>query len=100
MHVPSRLRAARIAAGLSQTHLATLTGVGRVSISRYESGSVMPAADVYLRLLSACQHPAVTDTLDEQDRALLDAQLARTPEARLHASHELSRLRAHTAARG
>lgn len=91
-----------MAAGLSQAQLAATTGVGRVSISRYESGAVMPAAEVYLRLLAACRrrpHPSLDD-LDEADLSLIDAQLARSPEARLHASQELSRLRANTAAGG
>lgn len=93
MEVPVRLRAARRAAGLTQAELAERVGVDRVSIGRYEAGAVTPAADTYLRILAACRRnpPA---RLDDHDVSLLEAQLARTPEGRLHASQELARMRA------
>lgn len=65
----------------------------RVTVARYESGAVTPAADTYLRLIQAGRTPPTVD-LDPDDLALLDTQLARTAEGRLHASHELARLRA------
>ncbi|CAN5266297.1 hypothetical protein BH23ACT9_BH23ACT9_14530 [soil metagenome] len=98
MDPASRLRSARLAAGLTQAALADRVGLGRVTVTRYETRAVMPAADTYRALIAACRTPDRAP-LDEHDRALLDAQLARSPEARLHASHELSRLRV-AAARG
>lgn len=95
--VAAQLRSARRAAGLTQAALADRAGLDRVSVARYEAGTVMPAADTYLTLLAACRLPAHAP-LDDHDLALLDAQLARTPEGRLHASQELARFRA--AARG
>lgn len=95
--VAGNLRAARRAGGLTQAALADRVGIDRVSVARYETGAVMPAADIYLALLTAC-HSAPPPPLDSGDMALVDAQLDRSPEARLHASLELARLRA--AARG
>lgn len=96
MDVAHRLRTARRTARLSQAALGRRVGVDRVTVARYESGAVTPAADTYLRLIAACD--ATAAPLGPEDLALLDAQLARRPEDRLHASQELARLRA--AARG
>ena len=73
----------------------------RVEVSRWERGHVVPAADVFLRLLAVCGVTGLPLTnlsedpgLDEADRALVTAQLQRTPEQRLHVVEEFARLRA------
>jgi transcriptional regulator with XRE-family HTH domain len=47
------LREARKAAGMSQDDLSKVAGIGKSTISLYESGAREPGADVFLRLLEA-----------------------------------------------
>jgi transcriptional regulator with XRE-family HTH domain len=123
MDVAETLRSARRRSGLSQHAVAERAGVTRVEVSRWERGLVVPSAEAFLRVLGACEvatvhvpqrhgaegaspaRPAVMAPpamgslcsqapVDESDRVLIDAQLARTPEQRLHLVEELARLRA------
>lgn len=99
------LRAARADAGLTQAALARAIGVHRVTVTRWERGHAEPSAGDLLRALAACGRPASIPSgaparpspLDHDETALLEAQLARRPEARIHASEELARLRASAA---
>jgi putative transcriptional regulator len=47
------IKAARLAAGLTQLALAERVGVGRVAINRIESGAVTPSFNLILRLADA-----------------------------------------------
>ena len=57
--VPSR-RVLRLAAGLSQTEVATAVGVDRATVSRWETGSREPAGS---------NRDAYAEALDEMARA-------------------------------
>jgi putative transcriptional regulator len=50
---PSPLRAARRAAGLTQAELGASVGLSKQAISQYESGRLVPTAEVALRLAGA-----------------------------------------------
>lgn len=49
----TRLRAARLEAGLSQAALSERTGIVQQAISRYESGTSTPSVDTLVRLADA-----------------------------------------------
>ena len=51
--------------GLTQTELATLSGVPRVSIARYETGKVSPNVRVLERLAKALNVP-IDDLVDRK----------------------------------
>ncbi|PKH19353.1 transcriptional regulator [Enterobacterales bacterium CwR94] len=59
--VPKRLKAAREAAGLSQSKLAELIGIEGVSLnsrlSNYESGRFTPSFDVIVRVAKVLDYP-------------------------------------------
>lgn len=55
----------RKAKGLTQTELATLSGVPRVSIARYETGKVSPNVRILERLANALQVP-MDDLVDRK----------------------------------
>ena len=50
-----RIRAARLAAGLSQAELARRAGTSQPAVNRYEQGRTVPAAGTTERLVGACQ---------------------------------------------
>jgi len=54
MNVGGTLRAARKAAGLTQTELARLAGVPQSTVGRIEAGITMPRIDMCMRLLALC----------------------------------------------
>lgn len=56
------LRAARRAAGLSQTLLARAAGTSQSMVARYETGVVTPSVPVLARLLAAAGHELVLDS--------------------------------------
>lgn len=52
-HLGSRLRAARLGAGLSQSRLEELSGIPKARLSRYENGRVEPSIRTLTRLARA-----------------------------------------------
>ena len=52
-HFGMRLREARLAAGLSQSHLEDISGIPKARLSRYENGHVEPAIQTLNRLARA-----------------------------------------------
>jgi transcriptional regulator with XRE-family HTH domain len=61
MDVPTTLRHARRAAGLSQIELAARTGTSQATISAYESGAKQPSIDTLSRLLAAVGRRLTTE---------------------------------------
>lgn len=122
MDVARVVRACRRRAGLTQGELAQRLGVHRVTLARWEAGRATMSAEHLADALAACGQrlvvaplasparrkpvegdeppasgPEPAITLDPHDLTLLEAQLARSPEQRLHTSQELARLRASAA---
>ncbi|GIU97293.1 MAG: hypothetical protein KatS3mg013_1096 [Actinomycetota bacterium] len=52
-HFGTRLREARLAAGLSQSELEELSGIPKARLSRYENGHVEPSIQTLARLAKA-----------------------------------------------
>jgi transcriptional regulator with XRE-family HTH domain len=52
-HFGMRLREARLAAGLSQSHLEGISGIPKARLSRYENGHVEPSIQTLNRLARA-----------------------------------------------
>ncbi|MEZ0294170.1 MAG: helix-turn-helix transcriptional regulator, partial [Solirubrobacteraceae bacterium] len=52
-HIAQRVRAARVAAGLTQEELARRAAVSRALVGAVERGRHMPAADAAIRLAAA-----------------------------------------------
>jgi transcriptional regulator with XRE-family HTH domain len=52
-HFGKRLREARLAAGLSQSHLEDISGIPKARLSRYENGHVEPSIQTLNRLARA-----------------------------------------------
>jgi len=52
-HFGTRLREARLAAGLSQSHLEDISGIPKARLSRYENGHVEPSIQTLNRLARA-----------------------------------------------
>ena len=52
-HFGTRLREARVAAGLSQSELEELSGIPKARLSRYENGHVEPSIQTLARLSKA-----------------------------------------------
>jgi transcriptional regulator with XRE-family HTH domain len=52
-HLGSRLRAARVGAGLSQSELEELSGIPKARLSRYENGHVEPSIQTLAKLAKA-----------------------------------------------
>lgn len=85
-----RIRAARIAAGQTQTELARALGITRASISQWESGLTIPTIEHLVRLAQATGRPLAwfaaeqsADTAHVRDAlpTELVQQLARLPPA-------------------
>jgi transcriptional regulator with XRE-family HTH domain len=51
--LPERLKAARLARGLTQSQLAEKTGLHLKAISKYEQGVILPGADTLQKLITA-----------------------------------------------
>lgn len=83
--VGSRLRAARIQAGLSQRELATRVGVPQSTVARIEIGALDPRVGTVERLLRACGSELVVAERPGRgvDRTLIHARLAMTPRERV-----------------
>ena len=77
-HVGSRIRAARIAAGLTQRQLADYVGIERTSITNIEAGEQKPPLHVLYRLCIALSVellkllPTVGELLTVTDEGALD----------------------------
>jgi len=52
---PTKLKAAREKAGLSQSEVATQVGVGKAAISKIELGEGLPSANILARLCKLYQ---------------------------------------------
>lgn len=65
-----RLRATRVAAGLSQSDLEELSGIPKARLSRYENGHVVPSIQTLERLAEAL-HVSEATLLGDQ-RAILE----------------------------
>ena len=94
LRTPVVLRAARLEAGLAQAALAARLGVDQSTISRWESGRDEPSLRMLARALRACGRRArlVVEPDDGVDRAQLRQHLAMSPDERLQAAVNLSRL--------
>jgi transcriptional regulator with XRE-family HTH domain len=71
--VSELLRNARAAAGISQAHLAALSGVAQPNISAFERGRRMPSAGNLQRLVEACGLDLVARSQDQLISARADA---------------------------
>jgi XRE family transcriptional regulator, regulator of sulfur utilization len=60
MEMADRIRAARLAAGLTQEQLAQRAGVASVTISQIELGNRSPTLDTLMRVAAALEIPAAT----------------------------------------
>lgn len=88
------IRLARTRAGLTQAELATRGGTSQTAVSRYERGRAMPTLETLYRLVRACGFDLrmSLEPYDPHDDVLLEEQLARSPEERLRANDQLTRL--------
>jgi transcriptional regulator with XRE-family HTH domain len=68
---PSKLRAARTAAGLSRELLAIGAGVSASAVTRYETGHGVPGRDTLLRLAAALAVP-IDDLVDPDLEAVAE----------------------------
>ena len=76
------IRDARLEAGLSQSALASRSGLSQPAIARYESGRVDPSTAQLVRLVRACGREPVVSLVpvaDAADDAALLRNLALTP---------------------
>ncbi|MFY9589032.1 MAG: helix-turn-helix transcriptional regulator [Actinomycetota bacterium] len=71
-----RLRAARAAAGLSQSMLERKSGIPKSMLSRYENDHLLPSVRTLRRLAEAIGIGAATFFEDEASPAMLDRELA------------------------
>lgn len=88
-----QIRALRLRAGLTQAELARRVGTTQSAIARWERGAVSPSLRTGRRLAAACGHDLafVTEgaaepeaaTLDDGQRARIEANLLLTPAQRL-----------------
>ena len=86
------VRAARQAAGLSQSGLADRLGTTQSAVSRWEHGRDEPRLSRLAEILRACGVCARLEfEVDDVDRAQIRQQLALTPEQRLASVRNLSR---------
>ncbi len=78
------VRSARKAAGLSQLQLASRAGTSQPAIARYEAGLVSPDLDTLARLLHACGHRLVVDSVpfDPIDLRQLQDSISMSPARR------------------
>lgn len=60
------VRQARVARGLSQVELATVSGIAQANISAIENGRRQPSAETLHRLLAACGFDLVAVSGDER----------------------------------
>ena len=73
-HFGTRLREARLGAGLSQSELEELSGIPKARLSRYENGHVAPSIQTLERLAKAL---GVSEaSLLDDERALMEEFLA------------------------
>ena len=87
MNSARSLRQARRRAGLTQRELAERAGIPQPTVSRIESGRVVPRVDTLDRLLRLCgdELAAVPKLGDGIDRSLIRQKLALSPSERLDA---------------
>jgi transcriptional regulator with XRE-family HTH domain len=90
------LQEARRRAGLTQRELAERAGTSQSAIARIERGRQLPSLDTLQRLLRACDLDLELRIVphDTHDDVLLEATLAMTPEERIHAVEEMTRVAA------
>jgi transcriptional regulator with XRE-family HTH domain len=87
---------ARRRAGLSQRELAARARTSQAAIARIERGRQVPSLETLDRLLRACGLELRLQLVerDSHDDELLEATLAMTPEERVRAVEELTRMAA------
>lgn len=73
--IPSRLRALRLAAGLTQRQLARRAGLAASVLCAYEHGTRMPGTDTFLRIIRAAGGDVIVRTRDAADLRNTDAVL-------------------------
>lgn len=94
MEIPTILRDARQAAGITQVHLAARAGTAQPAIAAYESGSRTPTLATLRRLLSACEHDVELNALPRVRRGAASlAETAETIERDLEHDRERDALR-------
>jgi transcriptional regulator with XRE-family HTH domain len=81
-HFGTRLREARLAAGLSQSELEELSGIPKARLSRYENGHVEPSIQTLARLAKALNVSEASLLGDE--RAALEEFYAVLQERGVH----------------
>jgi transcriptional regulator with XRE-family HTH domain len=83
-HLGSRLRAARVGAGLSQSELEELSGIPKARLSRYENGHVEPSIQTLAKLAKALNVSEASLLGDR--RAVLDEFFAVLDHRGVHVS--------------
>src|SRR2546421_11073777 len=83
-------------AGLSQRELAARAGTSQSAIARIERGRQLPSLETLQRLLRACDLELRFELVqhDTHDDDLMDATLAMSPERRIQAVEEMTRVAA------
>jgi transcriptional regulator with XRE-family HTH domain len=93
-HFGKRLREARLAAGLSQSHLEDISGIPKARLSRYENGHVEPSIQTLNRLARALNVSEasllgdVRGALEEFERVLNDNGIKLTSKEQAHSLAE------------
>jgi transcriptional regulator with XRE-family HTH domain len=87
---------ARRRAGLTQRELAARAGTSQSAIARIERGRQIPSLETLQRILRACDLDLELRIVphDTHDDDLIDATLALSPEQRIHAVEEMTRVAA------
>jgi transcriptional regulator with XRE-family HTH domain len=94
MELPTLIRDARQAAGITQLELAERAGTAQPAVAAYESGGKTPNLATLERLLGACEHDIELLARPRMRRGAASlAELARTIEEDLAHGHEQDALR-------
>ena len=90
------LQEARRRAGLTQRELAARAGTSQSAIARIERGRQLPSLETLQRILRACDLDLQIRIVphDAHDDDLIDATLAMSPERRIQAVEEMTRVAA------
>jgi len=90
------VREARRRAGLTQRELAARAGTSQSAIARIERGRQIPSVETLQRILRACDLELRFQIVprDRHDEDLIEATLALSPEERIRAVEEMTRVAA------
>jgi transcriptional regulator with XRE-family HTH domain len=94
MEVPTLIRGARRAAGITQLELAARAGTAQPAVAAYESGAKTPNLTTLERLVGACEHDIEVLAHPRVRRGAASlAELSQTIEEDLEHGHEQDALR-------